>query len=94
MQPPHAVSFSGDLDIWKEEEVDARLATIDGSAPVLIDLSAVRYLDSAFLSALIRLRRRIPDSPITIVVEVPSVRRIFSITQLDQLFEIVPFRPD
>ncbi|MEA2720452.1 MAG: hypothetical protein QOJ39_2316 [Candidatus Eremiobacteraeota bacterium] len=89
MQRPHVVSFNGELDIWKEGEVDARLSVPDGSVPVVIDLSAVRYLDSAFLSALVRLRRRLPACPITVVIEAPSVRRIFELTEMTKLFEIV-----
>ncbi len=93
MQRPHVVSFNGELDIWKESEVEARLSVPDGGAPILIDLSAVRYLDSAFLSALVRLRRRLPDCPITLVVEAPSVRRIFELTEMHRLFEITTTPP-
>jgi anti-anti-sigma factor len=94
---PHVVSFNGELDIWKESEVEARLAVLDGSAPIVIDLSAVRYLDSAFLSALVRLRRRLPECSITLVAQAPSVRRVFELTEMHKLFEIVrtaPPRPE
>jgi anti-anti-sigma factor len=93
VQRPHVVSFSGELDIWKESDVDAKLAAIDGRCAVVIDLSAVRYLDSAFLSALVRLRRRLPDCSITIVASTPSVRRIFELTEMHRLFEIVRTPP-
>jgi anti-anti-sigma factor len=85
---PHVVSFNGELDIWKESEVEARLAVLEGGAPITIDLSEVRYLDSAFLSALVRLRRRLPECPITLVVESPSVRRVFELTEMHRLFRI------
>lgn len=88
MPRPHVVSFNGELDIWKESEVEARLAVLDGSAPITIDLSDVRYLDSAFLSALVRLRRRLPETAITLVVESPSVRRVFELTEMQKLFRI------
>lgn len=94
MQPPRVVSFNGELDIWKESEVESRLSVLDGSAPIVIDLSDVRYLDSAFLSALVRLRRRLPDAPIRLVVVTPSVRRIFALTEMDRLFQIVDKLPD
>jgi anti-anti-sigma factor len=93
VQRPHVVSFSGELDIWKESEVEARLSVLDGSAPIVIDLSDVRYLDSAFLSALVRLRRRLPNSTITLVVEAPSVRRIFELTEMHRLFTIEAPQP-
>jgi anti-anti-sigma factor len=88
VQRPHVVSFNGELDIWKEHEVEARLSVLDGDAPIVIDLSDVRYLDSAFLSALVRLRRRLPANEITLVVEAPSVRRIFELTEMHRLFTI------
>jgi anti-anti-sigma factor len=93
VQRPHVVSFNGELDIWKESEVDARLSVPDGTIPIVIDLSEVRYLDSAFLSALVRLRRRLPDCPITLVVEAPSVRRIFELTEMNRLFQISQTAP-
>ena len=94
MQRPHVVSFSGELDIWKESDVEAKLQALDGRCAALIDLSAVRYLDSAFLSALVRLRRRLPDCPITIVAVTPSVRRIFELTERHRLFEIGKALPE
>jgi anti-anti-sigma factor len=93
VQRPHVVSFSGELDIWKESDVEAKLAAVDGSCAAVIDLSAVRYLDSAFLSALVRLRRRLPDCSITVVAVSPSVRRIFDLTEMHRLFDIVQTPP-
>ena len=93
MPRPHVVSFNGELDIWKESEVEAQLSVFDGGSPILIDLSEVRYLDSAFLSALVRLRRRLPECPITLVVEAPSVHRIFELTEMNRLFQIARARP-
>jgi len=93
VQRPRVVSFNGELDIWKESEVKARLSGLDGVAPIILDLSGVRYLDSAFLSAIIRMRRRLPDAPITLVVVTPSVRRIFELTEMDRLFQIVETVP-
>jgi anti-anti-sigma factor len=88
VQPAHVVSFNGELDIWKERDVEARFSSVDGSAPVVVDLSDVRYLDSAFLSALVRLRRRLPSCSITLVVGTPSVRRILELTDMHRLFAI------
>ena len=93
MQPAHVVSFNGELDIWKERDVEARFSSVDGSAPIVVDLSDVRYLDSAFLSALVRLRRRLPSCSITLVVGTPSVRRILELTDMHRLFTIEGTRP-
>lgn len=89
MDRPHVVSFNGELDIWKQDEVEAALSVLDGSVPAVVDLSNVRYLDSAFLSALIRLRRRLSESSITLIVKTPSVRRVLELTEMQRLFEVV-----
>ena len=89
MDRPHVVSFNGELDIWKEADVEATLSVLDGVVPAVVDLSAVRYLDSAFLSALVRLRRRLPACSITLVIETPSVRRVLELTEMHRLFVIV-----
>ena len=89
MERPHVVSFNGELDIWKEDDVEATLSVFDGTVPAVVDLSAVRYLDSAFLSALVRLRRRLPDCTITLVVETTSVRRVLELTEMHRLFQII-----
>jgi anti-anti-sigma factor len=89
VERPRVVSFNGELDIWKEGEIESRLSALDGSGPVEIDLADVRYLDSAFLTALVRLRRRLPECSITLIVEAPSVRRIFELTEMNRLFQIV-----
>ncbi|MDP9106373.1 MAG: STAS domain-containing protein [Candidatus Eremiobacteraeota bacterium] len=94
MHRPHVVSFSGELDIWKESDVEGKLQAFNGRCDAVIDLSAVRYLDSAFLSALVRLRRRLPDCKITVVAATPSVRRIFELTEMHRLFDIVKTLPE
>jgi anti-anti-sigma factor len=91
---PHVVSFNGELDIWKESQVEARLSELDGRLPIVIDLSEVRYLDSAFLSALVRLRRRLPDCAIMLVTEARSVRRVLELTEMHRLFQISEKLPD
>jgi anti-anti-sigma factor len=94
VQRPHVVSFSGELDIWKESDVEAKLKALNGRGDAVIDLSGVRYLDSAFLSALVRLRRRLPACKITVVAVTPSVRRIFELTEMHRLFDIVKTLPE
>ena len=89
MLRPHVVSFNGELDIWKAGEIDARLSALDGSVPVEINLAEVRYLDSAFVSALVRLRHRLPDTPITLIAQAPSVLRVLELTEMERLFSIV-----
>ncbi len=60
----------------------------------MIDLSDVRYLDSAFVSALVRLRRRFPDRTITLVARRRPFVRIFELTEMHRLFRITRIAGD
>ena len=52
---------AGELDMSNAEEIRERLAEAGGGGgPLVLDLSAVDYLDSAWLAAMDRLARAIP----------------------------------
>jgi anti-anti-sigma factor len=84
------VALSGELDLYRAPAVRASLAQIDG--PVVIDLSAVSYIDSSLLNELARLRRRVGE--VVLVVSSPQVRRIIDIVGFDRAFRVVDRRED
>ncbi len=51
---------TGELDMSNAETIRERLAEAGGGGPLVLDLSAVDYLDSAWLAAMDRLARAIP----------------------------------
>jgi anti-sigma B factor antagonist len=69
----------------------AILAQLDGRpVDVVVDLSAVSFLDSSGISALIRARRRVGEVGGTLRLRnpQPKVRRVLQITGVEQAFVI------
>lgn len=58
---------------------------------VLVDLSAVQYLDSSVLSALLLLRRMLAEKEreLVVVAPTPTVQSIFSLSKLDEIFTLM-----
>jgi anti-sigma B factor antagonist len=94
-RPEHTVlRVSGDLDL---ETAPRLLAGVEphlvaGDGDLIIDLSALTFIDSSGLSALIRINQRVAatDRRLAIIAPAPHVAKAFEITGLDQ---ILPLRP-
>ncbi|GAA0896686.1 STAS domain-containing protein [Virgisporangium ochraceum] len=94
-QPEHTVlRVTGDLDLETAPRllagVEPHLVASDES--LIIDLSALSFIDSSGLSALIRINQRVAATGrrLTIIAPAPQVAKAFEITGLDQ---ILPFHP-
>lgn len=59
------------------------------AAVVVVDLSAVTFLDSSGLAVLVSAHRS-PAARLRLVVETPPVKRILAVSGLDQTLEIHP----
>ena len=87
------VAVAGELDLssapqlkWALEDVEA-----DGERHLVVDLSEVSFIDSTALGVLVGAQRALqPGMRLAIVCAEETVRRIFELTGLDGLFEIVP----
>jgi anti-anti-sigma factor len=82
------VTLSGDLDIYAIPDVERKFAAISDEQ-IVIDLSYVQLVSAAFIGALSRLRKRLPDSHIEIVGANRNVRRIFRIVRATSIVVIV-----
>ncbi|HEY3941554.1 MAG TPA: STAS domain-containing protein [Acidimicrobiales bacterium] len=86
------VTASGEIDVATAPRVQAAiLAQLDGRpVDVVVDLSAVSFLDSSGISALIRARRRVGEVGGTLRLRnpQPKVRRVLQITGVEQAFVI------
>jgi anti-anti-sigma factor len=93
--PEHTVlRVSGDLDL---ETAPLFLAGVEphlaeGDEDLVIDLTALQFIDSSGLSTLIRINQRVAATGrrLAIVAPAPQVAKAFEITGLDQ---ILPLRP-
>jgi anti-anti-sigma factor len=90
--PEHTVlRLSGDLDLETAPRLLAGAEPHLGGTDLIIDLSALDFVDSSGLSALIRINQRMAatDRTLAIIAPPPRVAKAFEITGLDQ---ILPFR--
>ncbi len=86
------VSVTGEIDLTTAPVLDARLkeATKPERPNVVIDLTAVTFLDSTALGALIRARKRCRSvgGDLRIVHAVPNVAAVFEVTGLTGLLGV------
>ena len=93
MQEVHArdatrLAVSGELDLATAEEFAERVRQLSAAgATVLLDLSAVAFMDSSGLNALVNTIReaRGADRPIELESELaPQVKRLLELTRVDE----------
>ena len=85
------VSLSGTLDAWSEQEVRDTLKELlgEGRIRLLLDLCALRRIDSSGLSTLLSVLKAARAAGGDIVLLNPSaaVASVLRLTRLDQIFE-------
>jgi anti-sigma B factor antagonist len=66
-----------------------REITQTGSGPVVLDLSAVAFIDSSGLGAVVAVRKALgADRPLELSGLGPSVQKVFRLTRMDSIFTI------
>ncbi len=91
---PRILSIEGELDMHNVPQVRARLASVvEQQVPqVLLDLTGVSYIDSSGLALFIENLQRIQayGGQLRLFGLRDSVRQIFEISRLDQVFQLFP----
>jgi anti-sigma B factor antagonist len=86
-------SIRGDIDLNTAPLLLEALDTLGGRAaePVILDLSEVAFLDSSALGALVGAEKQISHAGgrLTVVCSDPKVLRIFTITRLTEVIDVV-----
>ena len=81
------LAASGEVDVFTAPDLDAELTSLvaQGSPRVVVDLSAVTFLDSTGLGVLVKALKGIREAGGTLHLVVTSdrIRKIFDITGLD-----------
>jgi anti-sigma B factor antagonist len=94
----HLIAVRGEVHVSTAPEFSERLneAIATGKTGVVIDMSAVEFIDSTGLSVLLNALRRVPrqQGRLALVVSNPTVLRLFEITRLDSTFDIAPTREE
>ena len=90
------VSAEGELDAYAAPELTACFATVSAARDVVVDLSAVPFLDSTVLGIVVRTVREIGErgGAVRLVLPETAARRIFEITMLDQVLPLAATRED
>ena len=87
------LALSGELDLAGLPAFESELARAETDAPqtLVLDLSAVEFMDSSGLRAIVMAHERASQSGrrFVVVAGPPQVRRVFEITQLDTRLELV-----
>lgn len=87
-----------------EARIDAAIATpfkdklrdivVKGRKPLHLDMHAVDFMDSSGLGAIIAVRKSMPAGcAIALLGLTPNVERVFRLTRMDAVFDIVPSPP-
>lgn len=87
------ITFSGDIDFYRRDEIAAALPPAQDVERVVIDMRDVDVIDSSFVSVLMRYRRAFvaagrAEHDIVLVVS-PNVRRMLEITGLTTVLTVV-----
>jgi anti-sigma B factor antagonist len=91
---PNVLPLKGEIDLHVSPVVTASLNAMIEKKPdrVVIDLSEVTYIDSAGLAALIQAMQKVEayGGKFLLAGLQETVRSIFEISRLDQVFQIFP----
>ena len=92
--PSDVVPLKGEIDLHVSQTVTAVLSDLIGKKPerLVVDLSEVSYIDSAGLAALIQAMQKVEGfgGKFMLAGLQETVRSIFEISRLDQVFQIFP----
>lgn len=86
------IELEGEVDVYTAPQLKQQIINMldSGTYNVIVNLSAVEYLDSTALGVLIgglkRLRER--NGTLDLICPNPRIKRIFEITGLDKIFDI------
>lgn len=88
------VSVRGEVDMETAPDLRALLlsAAQRSTGPLLVDLSAVSYMDSSGAGTLVLVKRELEKAgrKLVLINPQPRVRGVFEIANLDRFFTIVP----
>lgn len=96
-QDTTVLSIEGDLDLASAPSLKWALADLQsgGRRHVVVDLSKVSFIDSTALGVLVGAQRAMDQGVrLAVACDEENVLRIFELTGLDGMFEIVPTLED
>jgi len=92
-EDPFVMHVSGDLDVYTAPQLKEALDNVGlAGKTILLDLSAVHFIDSTALGVLVAAlqQSRAHEGELCLVIDDPHLLKIFHITGFDSLFSIFP----
>lgn len=92
-EDPLVMHVSGDLDVYTAPQLKEALDNVGlAGKTIVLDLSAVHFVDSTALGVLVATlqRSRSQEGELCLVMDDPYLLKIFRITGFDSLFSIFP----
>jgi len=88
------LTLRGELDAYDAPELRSVFADSTHVRVVVLDLSAVSFLDSTVLGTIVGLQRRVreADGELRVVLPESEARRVFALTGLDRALDVRPTR--
>ena len=85
------LTVTGEVDVATAPQLDEQLAVAATAPKIVLDLTAVTFLDSSGLGVIIKGLKRVSElgGSLVLVVTNPSILKVFSITGLDKVLMIV-----
>lgn len=83
--------MSGEFDISNKDDLSQMLLRGEWASRVIIDMTGTTYIDSSALRCLVQLRQKLMErsgGAVELVGVHSTVRRLFTVTGLQELFEI------
>jgi anti-sigma B factor antagonist len=94
----HVINVTGEIHVQTAPRFSRRLsqAIDNGNTSIVLDLSAVEFIDSTGLSVLLNGLRQVTavQGRLALVCANPTVLRLFQITSLDDTFDIFAGRAE
>lgn len=85
------LTVGGEVDVVAVPRLRALLSEVDPARCVVIDLTAVTFIDSSGLGALLSARKALPGAEqLTLVAHTPALLRLLRVTGLHTVFPVRP----
>ena len=92
----YVVAVAGEVDLLSAPALKEALrdAIAAGAKRIVIDMTATRFIDSTTLGVILGASKRLrpQGGEVVLVIDHPSIRKIFEITLLDRAFQIFETR--
>ena len=94
----YVISLTGEVDLYTAPEFKQQLLEVigEGARHVVVDLSSTTFIDSTTLGVLVGgvKRLRTNDGQLSLVCSDRNITKIFEITGLDRVFDLVRTRDE